>query len=184
MNNLNTADLDYLYRNVKTIPDYPKEGILFRDITTLLENAKAFQLTIDLLIAHFKGQSFDKIVGTEARGFIFGAPMALAFNAGFVPVRKPNKLPRETYNETYQLEYGEDSLEIHQDAIKPGDKVLIIDDLLATGGTILATKKLIEHCGGIVKHAAFVIDLPDLGGTEKLTKAGIECFSLLQYKGH
>lgn len=184
MSNPTNSDLDYLYHSVKTIPNYPKEGILFRDITTLLEDPKAFKLTIDLLIDHFKAYSFDKIVGTEARGFIFGAPIALALNAGFVPVRKPKKLPREVYSETYQLEYGEDILEIHQDAIKPGEKVLIVDDLLATGGTILATKQLIERCGGIVEHAAFVIDLPDLGGREKLTNARIDCFSLLEYSGH
>lgn len=184
MSNLNTADLDYLYGSIKTIPNYPKEGILFRDVTSLLEDVKAFQLAIDLLVKHFSGFSFDKVVGTEARGFIFGAPIALALNAGFVPVRKPNKLPRKVYSETYELEYGEDTLEIHQDAIKSGEKVLIIDDLLATGGTILATKKLIERCGGIVKHAGFVIDLPDLGGLSKLTESSVECFSLLQYSGH
>lgn len=182
--NVNSSDLDYLYNSIATIPNYPKEGILFRDVTSLLEDAKAFKLTIDILAAQFKSAGFDKIVGTEARGFIFGAPLAIALNAGFVPVRKPNKLPRAIYKQTYQLEYGEDTLEIHQDAIKPGERVLIVDDLLATGGTVLATKTLIELCGGKVDQAAFVIDLPELGGGEKIKQAGLDYVSVLAFSGH
>jgi adenine phosphoribosyltransferase len=168
---------------VHTISDYPKKGILFRDVTGILDNAEAFQLTIDVLNEKFKGQGYTKVVGTEARGFLFGAPLALAMGVGFVPVRKPGKLPRATFSEDYQLEYGTDTLEIHQDALTSDDKVLIVDDLLATGGTIEATSKLIKKLGAQASHAAFVISLPDLGGEEKLSNLGLSVTSLLQYEG-
>ncbi len=131
--------LEYLKNSIQSIEDYPKPGILFRDVTSLLEDPKAYALSIELLTERYKDAGITKVVGTEARGFLFGAPVALALGVGFVPVRKPRKLPRETIAETYELEYGTDQLEIHVDAIKPGDKVLVVDDLLATGGTIDAT---------------------------------------------
>ena len=168
---------------VRSIPDYPKTGILFRDVTGILEDPEAFKLTIEMLATQFQTCGFNKIVGTEARGFLFGAPLALAMGVGFVPVRKPGKLPRATFSQDYQLEYGQDILEIHQDALTENDKVLIIDDLLATGGTIEATTKLIRRLGAEVTDAAFVISLPDLGGEEKLASMGLSVFSLLQYAG-
>ena len=168
---------------IKAIPDYPIEGIIFRDVTSLLEDAKAFALTVNLLTQQFKDQGFTKVVGTEARGFLFGAPLALALGIGFVPVRKPGKLPRATFAQAYQLEYGEDVLEIHRDAVTAQDKILIIDDLLATGGTIEATTKLIRRIGAQVSHAGFVISLPDLGGDERLKAMEITAFSLVQYDG-
>jgi adenine phosphoribosyltransferase len=168
---------------IKAIPDYPVEGVLFRDVTSLLENAEAFALTIDLLTEKYKDQGFTKVVGTEARGFLFGAPLALALGLGFIPVRKPGKLPRQTFAQAYQLEYGEDVLEIHRDALNVDDKVLIIDDLLATGGTIEATTKLIRRIGAEVKDAGFVISLPDLGGEKRLEAIGLTTSSLVQYSG-
>mgnify|MGYP001124849295 CR=1 FL=1 len=158
--------LEYLKNSIKSIQDYPKPGILFRDVTSLLEDPKAYALSIDLLVERYKNAGITKVVGTEARGFLFGAPVALGLGVGFVPVRKPGKLPRETISETYDLEYGTDQLEIHVDAIKPGDKVLVVDDLLATGGTIEATVKLIRRLGGEVADAAFIINLFDLGGEQ------------------
>lgn len=132
---------------------------------------------------HYKDHGFTKVVGTEARGFLFGAPLALELGVGFIPVRKPGKLPRETIAESYELEYGHDTLEMHVDAIVPGDKVLVIDDLLATGGTIEATVKLIRRLGGEVKDAAFVISLPDLGGEQRLTEQGLELVKLCEFDG-
>ncbi|GAA5107895.1 adenine phosphoribosyltransferase [Orbus sasakiae] len=178
------AQLDLIKNSIITIPNYPKEGILFRDITSLLENPMAFKTTIELLVEHYQGKKIDKVVGTEARGFIFAAPIALALGVGFIPVRKPHKLPRHVFKEEYQLEYGTDALEIHTDAINSGERVLIVDDLLATGGTVTATANLIRKAGGIVEDAAFVIDLPDLGGKQKLTDMGVNCFTLVDFAGH
>jgi len=180
---MNEQQLAQLQAAIKTIPDYPVQGILFRDVTSLLEDAKAFTLTMHLLTEKYKNQGFTKVVGTEARGFLFGAPLALALGIGFVPVRKPGKLPRATFTQAYQLEYGEDILEIHRDALTSNDKVLIIDDLLATGGTIEATTKLIRRVGAEVKEAGFVISLPDLGGEKRLQAMNLSHFSLVQYDG-
>jgi len=180
---MNEQQLAQLKSSIKTIPDYPRKGILFRDVTSLLEDSQAFALTIDLLSKKYKNQGFTKVVGTEARGFLFGAPLALALGIGFIPVRKPGKLPRETYAQAYQLEYGDDVLEIHRDALVEDDKVLIIDDLLATGGTIEATTKLIRRLGAQVKDAGFVISLPDLGGEKRLEAMNLAPFSLVQYDG-
>lgn len=180
---MNNEQKILLQNAVFTIEDYPKEGILFRDVTGILDNAIAFKTTIHLLAEKYSGQGFTKIVGTEARGFLFGAPLAVAMGVGFVPVRKPGKLPRATYAQDYQLEYGSDTLEIHQDALTSDDKVLIIDDLLATGGTIEATYKLITKVGASATDAAFVISLPDLGGEAKLASIGLNVMSLLQYEG-
>ncbi|WP_448248360.1 adenine phosphoribosyltransferase [Thalassotalea agariperforans] len=176
-------DLTLIKNAVHTIPNYPIEGILFRDVMGILENAQAFKLTIELLAKKYQDQGFTKIVGTEARGFLFGAPLALALGVGFVPVRKPGKLPRATYSQDYQLEYGQDTLEIHQDALSKEDKVLIVDDLLATGGTIAATTKLVRQLGAEATAAAFVISLPDLGGEKVLADAGLDVYSLLQFEG-
>lgn len=167
--------------SIKSIPDYPKAGVIFRDITSLLENPTAFQATVDAIVAQYQDKGITKIVGTESRGFIFGAPIALALGVPFVLVRKPNKLPRETIAQSYSLEYGEDTLEIHTDAITADDNVLIIDDLLATGGTVEATVKLIRTLGGTVSHAAFVIWLDGLGGDVRLQNLGIEPFSLVGF---
>lgn len=172
-----------LLNAVHTIADYPKKGIMFRDVTGILDDAKAFTLSIELLAEQFAGKGFTKIVGTEARGFLFGAPLALKLGIGFVPVRKPGKLPRETYSQDYTLEYGTDTLEIHKDALTPEDKVLIIDDLLATGGTIEATYQLIKKIGADVSDAGFIISLPDLGGEDKLTALNLNVFALLEYAG-
>lgn len=180
---MNDKNTELLKNAIHTIPDHPLPGIMFRDVTSLLDDAVAFNLSITLLAERFKDQGFTKVVGTEARGFLFGAPLALALNVGFVPVRKPGKLPRATYAQCYQLEYGEDTLEIHQDALTSADKVLIIDDLLATGGTIEATTKLIRRLGATVEDAGFIISLPDLGGEKKLVESGLSVFSLLQYEG-
>ena len=174
---------EYIKSVVKTVPDYPKPGILFRDVTSVLEDHKAFSSCISLLLEKYQGMGFNKVAGTEARGFLFGAPLAIEMGIGFVPVRKPNKLPREVVSECYELEYGTDTLEIHKDAIQPGDKVLLIDDLLATGGTIAASAKLIRRLGGEVEHAGFIINLPDLGGREKLDQIGVESFSLCEVEG-
>lgn len=179
-----TETQSLIQASIKTVPDYPKKGILFRDVTSLMEDPKAYQATIRLLVEKYQSMGFTKVVGTEARGFLFGAPLALELGLGFVPVRKPGKLPRETVSQSYELEYGTDVLEIHTDAIKSGDKVLVIDDLLATGGTIEATVKLIRQLGGEVTNAAFVINLPDIGGEEKLKALGLNVYSICEFAGH
>jgi adenine phosphoribosyltransferase len=173
----------YIKSAIKTVPDYPMPGIMFRDVTSILEDHKAFSLAIEQLVKHFAPMKFDKIAGTEARGFLFGAPLAIELGIGFIPVRKPKKLPREVISESYELEYGTDSLEIHKDAVKPGEKVLMLDDLLATGGTMIATANLIRKLGGIVEYAGFVISLPELGGEQKLLDAGVTSFSICEFEG-
>lgn len=173
----------YIKSVVKTVPDYPKPGIMFRDVTSVLEDHQAFSASIRLLAEHYGPMQFDKIAGTEARGFLFGAPLALELGIGFIPVRKPNKLPREVVSETYELEYGTDTLQMHKDAVKPGEKVLMLDDLLATGGTMLATASLIRQLGGVVEHAGFIINLPDLGGSQKLSEQGIQHYALCDFAG-
>jgi adenine phosphoribosyltransferase len=169
---------------IKSVQDYPKPGILFRDVTSLMQDGAAFAAVIDHLKQHYSGHGITKIVGTESRGFIFGAPLAYAMGVAFVPVRKPGKLPRETIAESYQLEYGQDTLEIHLDAITPEDKVLLVDDLLATGGTIDATTKLVRRLGGQVADATFVVNLPDLGGQQRLEALGLTIHSLVDFPGH
>ncbi|WP_116473044.1 adenine phosphoribosyltransferase [Zobellella maritima] len=169
--------------SIVTIADYPKPGIQFRDITSLVENPRAFALTIEAMVEQYRHSGITKVLGTEARGFIFGAPVAAALGVGFVPARKPGKLPREVIEVAYDLEYGQDKLQIHVDAISPGEKVLIIDDLLATGGTVEAAVKLVRRCGGEVQDAAFVIALPALGGVQRLTNLGVKVMSLVEYDG-
>ena len=179
-----TTQLDLIKSSIKSIPNYPKEGIIFRDITTLLEVPAAFKATIDLIVEQYRNKGITKVLGTESRGFIFGAPVALALGLPFELVRKPKKLPRETISQSYQLEYGQDTLEMHVDAISEGDNILIIDDLLATGGTVEATVKLVQRLGGVVKHAAFVINLPELGGEKRLNNLGVDCYTLVNFEGH
>ncbi|WP_118859369.1 adenine phosphoribosyltransferase [Haemophilus haemolyticus] len=179
-----TTQLDLIKSSIKSIPNYPKEGIIFRDITTLLEVPAAFKTTVDLIVEQYRDKGITKVLGTESRGFIFGAPVALALGLPFELVRKPKKLPRETISQSYQLEYGQDTLEMHVDAISEGDNVLIIDDLLATGGTVEATVKLVQRLGGVVKHAAFVINLPELGGEKRLNNLGVDCYTLVNFEGH
>ena len=170
-----------LKKSIRDIPDFPKPGILFRDVTTLIQNKDAFKKAVDLLSGKYKGKGFDKVVAVEARGFIFGAAIAHKIGAGFVPVRKKGKLPYKTISTTYTLEYGTDTLEIHKDAITPGEKVLIIDDLLATGGTVGAVTDLVSQLGGKIGGIAFVIELVDLKGKEKLKNYPV--FSLIKFKG-
>jgi adenine phosphoribosyltransferase len=169
---------------IRTIPDHPKPGILFRDITTLLKDPQGLRLAIDRLVARYVGTGITKVAAVEARGFIIGAPVAHALGAGFVPVRKMGKLPWSTLGRDYELEYGVDRVEIHTDAIAPGEKVLIVDDLIATGGTAEAAASLITEAGGSVVGCAFVIDLPDLGGSERLRRLGYNVFSLCEFEGH
>jgi len=164
---------------IRDIPDFPKQGILFRDITTLLKDGDAFKRAVDKFTAFYQNEGVDKVVGIESRGFIFGAPLAYNLGAGFVPVRKPGKLPSDIYEATYELEYGQDTLNIHQDAISPGQKVLLVDDLLATGGTMGAAVQLVKRLGGIVVGIAFLVELTDLKGREKL--AGQSVLSLVTY---
>ena len=168
---------------IRAIPDYPKPGIVFRDITTLLGNARAFRRTVDELVQPWAGGKIDKVAGIEARGFILGGAVAHQLSAGFVPVRKKGKLPAATLSEDYALEYGEATVEIHDDAIEPGQTVLIVDDLLATGGTAEAGIKLVERLGGNILGCAFVVDLPDLGGRKRLEALGMDVHALCAFEG-
>lgn len=174
---------DVIKDSIRTIPDYPKPGIQFRDITTLLENPLALRKTIDTIVHRYLGQDIDWVAGIEARGFIFGTVVAYELGCGFVPVRKAGKLPGDTISESYLLEYGEDTIEIHTGTVKEGDRVLIIDDLIATGGTASAAFKLISKVGGEVVEACFIVDLPDLGGSKKLLAAGCPCIALCEFEG-
>jgi adenine phosphoribosyltransferase len=170
-----------LARLIRSIPDFPIPGILFRDITTLIRDGEALQETIDTMVEHYIDTDIDAIVGIEARGWIFGAPLAYELGAGFVPVRKPSKLPAEKVSITYSLEYGANTLEIHKDALTPGTKVLIVDDLLATGGSAKAACQLVEKLGGKVVGLAFLIELVDLHGRDNLK--GYDIFTMLQFEG-
>ena len=170
-----------LAKSIRSIPDFPKPGILFRDITTLLQDKNAFKTAVDLLAKKFAKEKIDYVAGVEARGFIFGGALANKLNLGFIPVRKKGKLPGKTKGITYNLEYGADTLEIHQDALKPQDRVLIVDDLLATGGTVRAVADLLEAQGARVAGIAFVIELVDLKGRDKLKKYPI--VSLVEFEG-
>ena len=172
---------EYLRRSVRTIPDYPKPGIQFRDITTLLRDRRAFELAIEGLIAPWRSRGIDKVAGIEARGFILGGAVAHGLKAGFVPIRKRGKLPHETVRVAYSLEYGVDEMEMHKDAIRRGEKVLLLDDLVATGGTATAAAQLLKEAGAEMVAACFVVDLPDLGGAKRLRDAGIEVQALLTF---
>ena len=169
---------------IRTIPDYPKPGILFRDITTLLGNARAFRRTVDELVQPWIGAKIDQIAGIEARGFIIGGAIAHQLSAGFVPIRKRGKLPHETVRVAYSLEYGLDEMEMHKDAIAPGERVILVDDLIATGGTAAAAVKLLKEIGANVVAAVFVINLPDLGGSRKIEALGVPVRTLVEFAGH
>ena len=168
-----------LKTKIRDVPDFPKPGIIFKDITTLLQDADALRYSIDLLAKQYRNQNIDKIVGIEARGFIFGAPLAYAINAGFVIIRKPGKLPYKTIKQSYELEYGTDEIEIHEDAIKPGERILLADDLLATGGTMAAATELINKIGGKIVGISFLIELSFLNGRKKLN--GYDIHSIIEY---
>jgi adenine phosphoribosyltransferase len=174
-----SANCDHLKKLIREVPDFPKKGILFYDITTLLKDKVGFATLIDALSEHYLNEKIDTVLAIEARGFIFGPALAYRLNAGFVPIRKPGKLPAETVRLTYDLEYGQDTLEIHKDAIKPGQRVIIVDDLLATGGTANACAKLAKSLGADIAGMGFVVELDFLNGREKFN--GTEVFSLLHY---
>jgi adenine phosphoribosyltransferase len=169
---------------VRSIPDYPKKGIIFRDITTLLGNPRAFRRAVDELVQPYAGVRIDKVAGIEARGFILGGAVAHQLSIGFVPVRKKGKLPWKVIGEDYALEYGTDRIEIHEDAVQKGDNVILVDDLIATGGTAFAAISLLERAGAKVVGCSFVIDLPDLGGADKIRAMGKEVKTLVSFGGH
>ena len=168
---------------IRTIPDFPHEGIMFRDVTTLFADPRGFRIAIDQLLHPYAGTDIDRIVGLEARGFILGGAIAHQLSVGFVPIRKKGKLPGKTLSQDYTLEYGEATMEIHDDAIQPGEKVLVVDDLLATGGTAETGIKLLEKLGAEIVGCAFVIDLPDLGGRAKLEAMGVDIHALCAFEG-
>jgi adenine phosphoribosyltransferase len=168
---------------IRTIVDFPHKGIMFRDVTTLFADPRGFRIAIDQMLHPFAGERIDKVVGLEARGFILGGAIAHQLSVGFVPIRKQGKLPGKTISQDYKLEYGEATVEIHDDAIQPGEKILVVDDLLATGGTAEAGITLIEKLGGEIIACSFIIDLPDLGGRARLEKMGMEVHTLCEYAG-
>jgi adenine phosphoribosyltransferase len=170
--------------HIRTIPDYPKPGILFRDITTLLGDARAFRRAVDELVQPFAGLKVDKVAGIEARGFILGGAVAHQLSAGFTPMRKRGKLPHATRSVEYALEYGTDVMEMHLDAVSPGERVILVDDLIATGGTALAAADLLVRAGAVILGATFVIDLPELGGGDRLRAAGLAVSALVSFEGH
>jgi adenine phosphoribosyltransferase len=175
------ADLKSL---IRTIPDYPKQGILFRDVTTLLADAGGFRTAIEQMASPFAGAGIESVVGIEARGFILGGAVADKLGCGFVPFRKKGKLPWKTIGQEYTLEYGIDIIEMHEDAIRRDQRILIVDDLIATGGTAEAAVKLVQRAGGRVAGATFIVDLPDLGGSRKLTSLGVRWHALVSFEGH
>ena len=168
---------------IRTIPHYPQDGIMFRDITTLLQDPFGFRKVVDELVQPYAGVRIDVVAGIEARGFILGGAVAHQLSVGFVPVRKKGKLPHETFSQEYQLEYGTDEVEIHQDAVRRGEQVLLVDDLIATGGTAEAAVKLIRQAGGEVAGCSFIIDLPDIGGRKKVEALGVKVLALCEFEG-
>ena len=176
----------YLRNHIRTVPDWPAPGVQFRDITPLLQNAKVFRVLIDAFVHRYMDANMrpDMVAGLDARGFILGAVVAYELNVGFVPIRKKGKLPFTTVEETYELEYGSATVELHTDAVKAGDRVLLIDDLIATGGTMMAGRKLLEKLGATVTEGAAIVDLPELGGSQKLRDSGLPLFTLVDFTGH
>jgi adenine phosphoribosyltransferase len=176
----------YLRDNIRTVPDWPAPGVQFRDITPLLQNARVFRVLIDAFVHRYMEPELrpDIVAGLDARGFIIGAVVAYELNVGFVPIRKKGKLPFTTVEETYELEYGSATVELHTDAVKPGQRVLLIDDLIATGGTMMAGRRLLERQGAIVTEGAAIVDLPELGGSNKLRESGLSLFTLVDFAGH
>ena len=176
----------YLRNHIRTVPNWPTPGVQFRDITPLLQDAKVFRVLIDAFVHRYMDLAIrpDVVAGLDARGFILGAVVAYELNVGFVPIRKKGKLPFTTVEETYELEYGSATVELHTDAVKPGDRVLLIDDLIATGGTMMAGMKLLEKLGAQVIEGAAIVDLPELGGSEKIRASGLPLFTLVDFSGH
>jgi adenine phosphoribosyltransferase len=175
--------MEHLRSRIRTVPHFPKQGIMFRDITTLLQDSNGLKDVVIELKKRYQGEKIDLVAGIEARGFIFGSVLAHELNIGFVPIRKKGKLPHKTISHEYELEYGTDTIEIHEDAIKEGQNVLLVDDLIATGGTALAACSLIKKIGGNIVECSFIVDLPDLGGKEKLKQAGHKVFCLVEFEG-
>ncbi len=179
---MNTSE--YLKGHIRTVPNWPSPGVQFRDITPLLQHPKVFRVLIDAFVHRYMDVRPDVVAGLDARGFILGAVVAYELNVGFVPIRKKGKLPFTTVEESYELEYGSASVELHTDAVKPGDRVLLMDDLIATGGTMMAGKKLIEKLGASVIEGAAIVDLPELGGSARLRESGLALFTLVDFAGH
>ena len=182
----NTSVNQYLRDHIRTVPNWPAPGVQFRDITPLLQDAKVFRVLIDAFVHRYMGHGMrpDVVAGLDARGFIIGSVVAYELGVGFVPIRKKGKLPYTTVEETYELEYGSATVELHTDAVRPGDRVLLIDDLIATGGTMMAGKKLLEKLGAEVTEGAAIVDLPELGGSAKLRAFGLPLFTLVDFEGH
>ena len=178
------APADYIRSHIRTVPDWPAPGVQFRDITPLLSNPRVFRVLIDEFVHRYFDVKPDAIAGLDARGFIIGSVLAYELNVGFLPIRKKGKLPFNTVEESYELEYGSATVEMHTDAVKPGDRVVLIDDLIATGGTMLAAKRLLDRLGAVVIEGAAIVDLPDLGGSRKLREAGLSLFTLVDFAGH
>ena len=177
---------DYLKSHIRTVPDWPAPGVQFRDITPLLQNPRVFRVLIDAFVHRYMDPALrpDVVAGLDARGFILGSVVAYELNVGFVPIRKKGKLPYTTVEETYELEYGSATVELHTDAVARGQRVLLIDDLIATGGTMMAGKRLLEKLGASVTEGAAIVDLPELGGSERLREAGLKLFTLVDFAGH
>ena len=175
---------DYIRAHIRTVPDWPAPGVQFRDITPLLQNPKVFRVLVDEFVHRYFDVKPDAIAGLDARGFILGAVVAYELNVGFVPIRKKGKLPFTTVSESYELEYGSATVELHTDAVKPGDRVVLIDDLIATGGTMLAAARLLQRLDATVVEAAAIVDLPELGGSQRLIDGGLPLFTLVDFSGH
>ena len=177
---------EYLRQHIRTVPDWPAPGVQFRDITPLLQDPQVFRVLIDAFVHRYMGRGVrpDVVAGLDARGFILGSVVAYELGVGFVPIRKKGKLPFTTVQETYELEYGSSTVELHTDAVRPGDRVLLIDDLIATGGTMMAGKKLLEKLGAQVTEGASIVDLPELGGSQRLKDSGLALFTLVDFAGH
>ncbi len=177
-------DTSFLRNAIRTLPDWPQPGVMFRDITPLLQDPKAFRLLVDVFVLRYMDRQIDVVAGIDARGFILGSVVAHQLNVGFVPVRKKGKLPFTTVQETYELEYGSATVELHTDAVQAGERVLLVDDLIATGGTMLAGRKLLEKLGAQVIEGAAIVDLPELGGSTRLRQDGLPLFTLVDFAGH
>ena len=184
MDDLNVND--YLKSHIRTVPDWPAAGVQFRDITPLLQNPRVFRVLIDAFVHRYMAPGLrpDVVAGLDARGFILGSVVAYELGLGFVPIRKKGKLPFTTVEETYELDYGSATVELHTDAVKPGQRVLLIDDLIATGGTMMAGKKLLEKLGATVIEGAAIVDLPELGGSDRIRETGLKLFTLVSFEGH
>jgi len=177
-------DTEFIKSHIRTVPDWPEPGVMFRDITPLLSNPKVFRVLIDQFVHRYFDTRANVVVGLDARGFIIGSVVVYELNLGFVPIRKKGKLPYTTVEETYELEYGSATVEMHTDAVQPGDRVVLIDDLIATGGTMMAGKRLLERLGANVIEGAAIVDLPELGGSRKLRASGLPLFTLVDFSGH